>query len=191
MTPQTVLAQSLVLPNGSVIKNRLAKSAMSEAMATTEGTPTEAFAELYGQWARGGLGLCITGNVMIDRRALGEPGNVVIESERDLVELSRWAQAGTQSGTQLWMQLNHPGKQSPKGLNVENVAPSAVPTEGTRRNRNVERDAQRVARTPLGRLGTVDDIASIVCFLAGDDSAFLTGQTIAADGGYTTANLLG
>ena len=76
-------------------------------------------------------------------------------------------------------------------VRVNAVAPSAVPTEGTQRNRNVERDAQRVARTPLGRLGTVDDIASIVCFLAGDDSGFLTGQTIAADGGYTTANLLG
>ena len=76
-------------------------------------------------------------------------------------------------------------------IRVNAVAPSAVPTEGTQRNRNVERDAQRVARTPLGRLGTVDDIAGVVCFLAGDDSGFLTGQTIAADGGYTTANLLG
>ena len=76
-------------------------------------------------------------------------------------------------------------------IRVNAVAPSAVPTEGTMRNRNVERDAQRVDRTPLGRLGTVDDIASVVCFLAGDDSGFLTGQTIAADGGYTTANLLG
>jgi 3-oxoacyl-[acyl-carrier protein] reductase len=75
-------------------------------------------------------------------------------------------------------------------IRVNAVAPSAVPTEGTLRNRSVERDAQRVARTPLGRLGTVDDIAGVICFLAGDDSGFLTGQTIAADGGYTTANLL-
>lgn len=75
-------------------------------------------------------------------------------------------------------------------IRVNAVAPSAVPTEGTVRNRSVERDAQRVARTPLGRLGTVDDIAHVVCFLAGDESGFLTGQTIAADGGYTTANLL-
>ncbi len=37
--------------------------------------------------------------------------------------------------------------------------PSAVPTEGTQRNRNAERDANRIARTPLGRLGTVEDIA--------------------------------
>jgi 3-oxoacyl-[acyl-carrier protein] reductase len=75
-------------------------------------------------------------------------------------------------------------------IRVNAVAPSAVPTEGTVRNRSVERDAQRVARTPLGRLGTVDDIARVVCFLAGDESGFLPGQTIAADGGYTTANLL-
>jgi 3-oxoacyl-[acyl-carrier protein] reductase len=75
-------------------------------------------------------------------------------------------------------------------IRVNAVAPSAVPTEGTARNRSVERDAQRVARTPLGRLGTVDDIAHVVCFLAGDESGFLTGHTIAADGGYTTANLL-
>ncbi|MCW5733748.1 MAG: glucose 1-dehydrogenase [Enhydrobacter sp.] len=75
-------------------------------------------------------------------------------------------------------------------IRVNAVAPSAVPTEGTARNRSVERDAQRVARTPLGRLGTVEDIARVVCFLASDESGFLTGQTIAADGGYTTANLL-
>jgi NAD(P)-dependent dehydrogenase (short-subunit alcohol dehydrogenase family) len=75
-------------------------------------------------------------------------------------------------------------------IRVNAVAPSAVPTEGTVRNRSVERDAQRVARTPLGRLGTVEDIARVVCFLAGDESGFLTGQTVAADGGYTTANLL-
>lgn len=75
-------------------------------------------------------------------------------------------------------------------IRVNAVAPSAVPTEGTVRNRSVERDARRIARTPLGRLGTVDDIAQVACFLASDESGFLTGQTIAADGGYTTANLL-
>lgn len=75
-------------------------------------------------------------------------------------------------------------------IRVNAVAPSAVPTEGTMRNRNVERDAKRVARTPLGRFGTVEDIAHVVCFLAGDESGYITGQTIAADGGYTTSNLL-
>jgi 3-oxoacyl-[acyl-carrier protein] reductase len=76
-----------------------------------------------------------------------------------------------------------------RNIRVNAVAPGAVPTEGTQRNRDAERDARRIARTPLGRLGTVDDIARVVCFLAGEASGFVTGQTVAADGGFTTANL--
>lgn len=127
MTSAALLAQTLTLPCGAVIPNRLAKSAMSEALGTMDNRVTPALERLYGTWAQGGIGLCITGNVMIDRGALGEPGNVAIEDERDLAALQRWAAAGTQGGTQLWMQINHPGKQSPKGLNRENVAPSAIP----------------------------------------------------------------
>src|SRR3990167_9224603 len=127
MTPQAVLAQPFTLPNGVVIKNRLFKSAMSEALGNRERASTPELVRLYQAWADGGVGLCVTGNVMIDRRALGEPGNVVIEDDRHLAELKAWAQAGTRNGTQCWVQLNHPGKQSPKGLNKENVAPSAVP----------------------------------------------------------------
>jgi NAD(P)-dependent dehydrogenase (short-subunit alcohol dehydrogenase family) len=74
-------------------------------------------------------------------------------------------------------------------IRVNAVAPSAIPTEGTVRNRNTELDAQRVARTPLGRLGTVDDIAKVVCFLASDESGFVTAQTVAVDGGITFTNL--
>ena len=55
-------------------------------------------------------------------------------------------------------------------IRVNAVCPSAVPTEGTQRNRDAERDANRIARTPLGRLGTVEDIARSICFLAGDDA---------------------
>ncbi len=127
MTPAAPLSQTLTLPCGAVLPNRLAKSAMSEALGTMDNRATPALERLYGTWAEGGIGLCITGNVMIDRTALGEPGNVAIEDERDLDALKRWAAAGTQGGTQLWMQINHPGKQSPKGLNRENVAPSAIP----------------------------------------------------------------
>ena len=127
MSPQAVLAQPFTLPNGATVKNRFFKSAMSEALATREGKATPELATLYGAWADGGVGLCITGNVMIDRRALGEPGNVVIEDDRQLPELRAWAQSATRNGAHCWVQLNHPGKQAPKGLNKENVAPSAVP----------------------------------------------------------------
>ena len=127
MTPQAVLAQPFTLPNGTVVKNRLFKSAMSEALGTRTGAATPELARLYGAWADGGIGLCVTGNVMIDRRALGEPGNVVIEGDADLPALRAWAEAATRHGAHCWVQLNHPGKQAPKGLNRENVAPSAVP----------------------------------------------------------------
>jgi len=127
MTPSAVLAQSLTLPNGVVIKNRLVKSAMSEALGNREGAPTPELVRLYQAWANGGVGLCVTGNVMVDRRARGEPGNVVIEDDRDLAALQAWAHAGTRQGTQCWVQLNHPGRQAPRGLNRETVAPSAIP----------------------------------------------------------------
>lgn len=122
-----LLNQPLVLPNGSVLRNRLAKASMSETLGTYDNRPTLGLVELYRRWAASGLGLIITGNVMIDRRALGEPGNVVIEDERDLPVLQQWAKAATDQGAAIWAQLNHPGKQSAKGLNASNIAPSAVP----------------------------------------------------------------
>ncbi len=91
LSPAQVLAQSFTLPNGAVVKNRLVKSAMSESLGTYDNRPTPELARLYERWAEGGAGLLITGNVMIDRNALGEPGNVVVEDERDFARLQAWA----------------------------------------------------------------------------------------------------
>ncbi len=125
--PQATLAQAFTLPNGTVVRNRLFKSAMSEALAPRSGCPSPELIHLYGAWADGGIGLCVTGNVMIDKRAVGEPGNVIIEGDEHMPALRDWAQAATRGGTACWVQLNHPGKQAPKGLNKENVSPSAIP----------------------------------------------------------------
>ncbi|MCH4247024.1 MAG: NADH:flavin oxidoreductase/NADH oxidase family protein [Acinetobacter populi] len=125
----SLLNQPIMLPNGSVIPNRLAKAATSETLATYSNNPTEKHVRLYQRWASSGIGLIITGNIMIDRRALGEPGNVVVEDERDFAILQKWAKTVTEQGSQLWAQLNHPGKQSPKGLNIRNISASAVPFE--------------------------------------------------------------
>ncbi|WP_137917397.1 glucose 1-dehydrogenase [Hydrogenophaga sp. 2FB] len=76
-----------------------------------------------------------------------------------------------------------------RNIRVNAVCPSAVPTEGTQRNRDAERDANRIARTPLGRLGTVEDIARSICFLAGDDAGFITAQALTVDGGITLTNI--
>ena len=116
-----LLAQPLCLTNGSVLRNRLAKSSMSETLGTYDNHATPMLVELYRRWAASGIGLLLTGNVMIDRRALGEPGNVVIEDEADLPILRQWASAATGHGAALWVQGNHHGKQSPNGLNDSNV----------------------------------------------------------------------
>jgi 2,4-dienoyl-CoA reductase-like NADH-dependent reductase (Old Yellow Enzyme family) len=145
------LTQPLCLPNGRVIRNRLAKAATSETLATYANNPTPSLVRLYQRWASSGIGLLITGNVMIDRRALGEPGNVVIEDEVDLPLLQQWARSATDQGASIWVQLNHPGKQSTKGLNAGNLAPSAVP---------FSKDMAALFETP--REATVAEIRDII-----------------------------
>lgn len=92
--PVEKLFEPLTFKNGVTIKNRLYKGAMSEGMADKTHRPTVELINTYKRWADGGIGISITGNVMIDRRYLGEPGNVVVEDERDLDILKDWAEAG-------------------------------------------------------------------------------------------------
>ncbi|MCE7791985.1 NADH:flavin oxidoreductase/NADH oxidase family protein [Salipaludibacillus sp. CUR1] len=126
MNKPSLLFQPYPLKN-IIIKNRIFKSAMSEALATKDNLPSDKLIRLYRTWARGGAGVLVTGNVMVDRKVLGEPRNVVLENDRHLTLFKKWAEAGTENGTQLWMQINHPGKQVFKGVVDEAVAPSAVP----------------------------------------------------------------
>lgn len=110
-----------ILPCGLNIPNRLVKSAMSEALGTTESGPSPTLIHLYERWGKGGTGMLITGNVMVDPKAKGEKRNVIIEDERHLESLEKWAS----NGSVMIMQINHPGRQAPK-FNQDVVAPSAV-----------------------------------------------------------------
>ena len=121
----------LTLPNGSQLINRLAKAAMEENMADYDHAPSEALIQLYRTWAEGGAGLLITGNVMVDGHAMTGPGGVVLDSH-DLSpalvgRFSAWAEAAKSGGAQIWMQINHPGRQMPAALGQPTLAPSAVP----------------------------------------------------------------
>ncbi|MGW7127551.1 NADH:flavin oxidoreductase/NADH oxidase family protein [Streptomyces bobili] len=117
----------LTLPNGQVLPNRIMKSALSEALADGRNAPDHRLEQLYRTWSRGGYGLIITGNVMVDRTQLGEPGNVVIEDDRDLAALTRWAATTKDAGIPTWVQLNHPGRQANLlALGHTPVAPSPV-----------------------------------------------------------------
>lgn len=71
----------------------------------------------------------------------------------------------------------------PRGIRVNAIAPSTVATEGVMAILSPEQLEKRISQTPMGRLGTVDDIAQTALWLAGERSGFVTGQSLAVDGG--------
>jgi 3-oxoacyl-[acyl-carrier protein] reductase len=75
----------------------------------------------------------------------------------------------------------------PKKIRVNAIKPGGVETEGVHSMGVVgsEFEKQMVARTPLGRLGQPDDIASVAVFLASAASGWMTGETIAVGGGFS------
>ncbi|MFK8012501.1 MAG: NADH:flavin oxidoreductase/NADH oxidase family protein [Marinicellaceae bacterium] len=120
------LGSNFDFKKGISIKNRLFKSAMSEQLGDKEHNPTHGICNLYRRWAQGGIGLMMSGNIMVDRTALGEPKNVVLDELSDLTLFKAWTNAGTENNTHLWAQLNHPGKQIPNFIVKQPVAPSAI-----------------------------------------------------------------
>lgn len=78
---------------------------------------------LYQAWADGGAGLLISGNVMVDSRAMTGPGGVVLENDAQLEKFRRWARIGRSAGAQFWLQINHPGRQMQANLGQQAWAP--------------------------------------------------------------------
>src|ERR1700746_3461927 len=76
---------------------------------------------------------------------------------------------------------------APRKIRVNSVNPGATFSEGTRAagllGTASEFEKQSLALTPLGRIGTPEDVAKVVAFLASDDSGWLTGEIILATGG--------
>jgi len=73
------------------------------------------------------------------------------------------------------------------GVRVNAIAPSTVDTEGVRAVVSAEKMQSRIDQTPMRRLGTPQDIARAVRYLACDDSSFVTGQVLTVDGGLATS----
>lgn len=124
------VAQDFTLTNGLRLKNRIVKAATSETMGDRNGNPTIALFNLYRKLAEGGTGLIISGNVMVERSARGEFGNVVVDQDSNIELLTSWAKSVENHGSHFLLQLNHPGRQAPKTLNSKPVAPSAIAMTG-------------------------------------------------------------
>jgi NAD(P)-dependent dehydrogenase (short-subunit alcohol dehydrogenase family) len=68
-------------------------------------------------------------------------------------------------------------QQAPHGIRMNNVLPGFIDS--------LPEKAPRRARIPMGRYGTVDEVAGLIAFLAGPQAAYITGQNIRVDGGIT------
>lgn len=75
---------------------------------------------------------------------------------------------------------------APKGINVNVVMAGTTDTQSLRKiPRHQEMISSAKTKTPIGRIGHPDDIANVVVFLCSDESRWIVGQTIVADGGYS------
>ena len=73
------------------------------------------------------------------------------------------------------------------GVRVNAIRPGLVPTDASQSLDAAirRRAADYLAQMPLGRTGTIEEIAAAVRFLAGDDAAWITGQSFGVDGGHS------
>lgn len=79
------------------------------------------------------------------------------------------------------------GEWADRGVRVNSVSPGYIATDLTAAllEREPELGVTWRERTPMGRLGTPDEVASVILFLASEASSFMTGSDVIADGGYT------
>jgi NAD(P)-dependent dehydrogenase (short-subunit alcohol dehydrogenase family) len=121
------------------------------------------------------------------RAMLGGAGSIVTISSIAGVLTHRWmtAYCVSKAGIEM-LTRNAADELGGAGIRVNSVRPGLVPTDlAAGLVNNPAANADYLDQMPLRRLGTPEDIASIVRFLIGPESSWVTGQVIAADGGHT------
>ncbi|ATQ42488.1 NADH:flavin oxidoreductase/NADH oxidase family protein [Caulobacter mirabilis] len=174
----------LTLPNGAVVPNRIAKASMEENMSDAGLGPSAELKRLYRAWAEGGSGLILSGNVMIDSRAMTGPGGVVLEDDARLDDFREWARIGRAGGAQFWLQINHPGRQMRADMGQETLAPSAVALDLGGASKMF----------PMPRAMTEAEIAEVIARFARTaalaEAAGFTGVQVHAAHGYLLSQFL-
>ncbi len=125
----TILGQSVNLPCGARLKNRLIKAAMSDSLGDGEGNPTQTQMRLYERWAEGGAALSLIGEVQTSPLFPEKPGNLVLVPDANLDAVRSLAARGSENGAHIWPQLGHAGALS-HGPISQPKGPSALRVEG-------------------------------------------------------------
>jgi 3-oxoacyl-[acyl-carrier protein] reductase len=148
------------------------------------------FESITEEESRRHYGVNVLGLILAVQEALkhvGPEGGSVINIS-SVVATAPWPQATLYSSTKAAVDNLTRGlalELAPRKVRVNAVAPGTTESEGTSDLHLFEGDEGKkvIASTPLGRLGTPEDIARVVVFLASDDSAWVTGEVIRASGG--------
>ncbi|MFE6272329.1 NADH:flavin oxidoreductase/NADH oxidase family protein [Streptomyces goshikiensis] len=183
-TPTDLLYAPLRLACGAVLPNRIGKAALEESLAVTGQLPDYRIFDLYRRWAAGGVGLQITGNVMVHAGALTSPGTIVLDAHAPLDPFIAWAQAARSGDGEVWMQINHPGRQVTKDLHAVAWAPSAVAVDIGRYSKLFS------TPTAMTRADIQDTVERFATTAARAEEAGFTGVQVHAAHGYLISQFL-
>ncbi|KHJ78517.1 hypothetical protein OESDEN_21861 [Oesophagostomum dentatum] len=133
-----ILGTPLTFRSGRQAKNRFLKASLTEKISTWDpedlskrGIPTQELINLYDKWGKGGFGVILTGNVLVEPRNLESAGNAIICRENDSPQLreafAKVAKFGKQDGSLILAQLSHAGRQTPASVNEHPYSCSDVP----------------------------------------------------------------
>jgi glucose 1-dehydrogenase len=117
--------------------------------------------------------------------AAGRPGRIInISSVHEDMAFPGFSTYCASKGGIRMLMRNLAVELGPKNITVNNIAPGAIstPMNASLLNNKTELDAL-LKNVPLGRMGTVEDVAGLAAFLASDEAAYVTGSTYVIDGG--------
>ncbi|WP_158289360.1 SDR family NAD(P)-dependent oxidoreductase [Paenibacillus flagellatus] len=119
---------------------------------------------------------------MLEQRRGGSIVNMA--SKNGLAGSSMLAHYNASKGAVVLLTQSMAVELAPHGIRVNAVAPGFIDTPLDRKLKQQDRSLDLTARTPMGRTGTVEEVASAFLFLASDEASYITGTTLVVDGGH-------
>ncbi|WP_437286190.1 glucose 1-dehydrogenase [Sorangium sp. So ce406] len=117
-------------------------------------------------------------------RLMGKSGRIInVSSDLSCMSMHGTSlYAGAKAAIEAFTRV-HAAELGPRGITVNAVSPGIIDTDALRAQMTDERIQGIISMTPLGRVGTPEDVADVVAFIASDDSRWITGQVLHVNGG--------